>query len=147
MRRIILLLSLFFLISICNIVSQNKNYNSWIIEFNDNVYSPLNDIEKKYILEAYGEYTYKRILNLNPLLLNIKDILRNRVQILQKKYYKNEKIKKLSLLKKINSAPIFDINDFNPLLYDFDFELKKNQIYRVDNTDYLINILPKNIND
>ena len=143
MRRIILLLSLFFLISIHNVESQNKNYNSWIIEFNENVQSPLNDIEKKYILEAYGESTYKRILNINPLLLNIKDILRNRIQILKKKYYKNEEIKKLSLVKKTNSNPIFDINDFNPLLYDFDFESKKNQIYRVDNTDYLINILPK----
>ena len=143
MSRIILLLSLFFLISIHNVESQNKNYNSWIIEFNENVQSPLNDIEKKYILEAYGESTYKRILNINPLLLNIKDILRNRVEILKKKYYKNEEIKKLSLVKKTNSNPIFDINDFNPLLYDFDFESKKNQIYRVDNTDYLINILPR----
>ena len=143
MSRIILLLSLFFLISIHNIESQNKNYNSWTIEFNENVYSPLNDIEIKYILEAYGESTYKRILNINPLLLNIKDILRNRVEILKKKYDKNEEIKKLSLVKKTNSNPIFDINDFNPLLYDFDFESKKNQIYRVDNTDYLINILPR----
>ena len=100
-------------------------------------------IEIKYILEAYGESTYKRIININPLLLNIKDILRNRVEILKKKYYKNEEIKKLSLVKKTNSNPIFDINDFNPLLYDFDFESKKNQIYRVDNTDYLINILPR----
>ena len=103
----------------------------------------MNDIEIKYILEAYGESTYKRIININPLLLNIKDILRNRVEILKKKYYKNEEIKKLSLVKKTNSNPIFDINDFNPLLYDFDFESKKNQIYRVDNTDYLINILPR----
>ena len=61
MSRIILLLSLFFLISIHNIESQNKNYNSWTIEFNENVHSPLNDIEIKYILEAYGESTYKRI--------------------------------------------------------------------------------------
>ena len=143
MSRIILLLSLFFLISIHNIESQNKNYNSWTIEFNENVHRPLNDIEIKYILEAYGESTYKRIININPLLLNIKDILRNRVEILKKKYYKNEEIKKLSLVKKTNSNPIFDINDFNPLLYDFDFESKKNQIYRVDNTDYLINILPR----
>ena len=143
MSRIILLLSLFFLISIHNIESQNKNYNSWTIEFNENVHSPLNDIEIKYILEAYGESTYKRIININPLLLNIKDILRNRVEILKKKYYKNEEIKKLSLVKKTNSNQIFDINDFNPLLYDFDFESKKNQIYRVDNTDYLINILPR----
>ena len=143
MSRIILLLSLFFLISIHNIESQNKNYNSWTIEFNENVHRPLNDIEIKYILEAYGESTYKRILNINPLLLNIKDILRNRVEILKKKYYKNEEIKKLSLVKKTNSNQIFDINDFNPLLYDFDFESKKNQIYRVDNTDYLINILPR----
>lgn len=143
MSRIILLLSLFFLISIHNIESQNKNYNSWTIEFNENVHRPLNDIEIKYILEAYGESTYKRIININPLLLNIKDILRNRVEILKKKYYKNEEIKKLSLVKKTNSNQIFDINDFNPLLYDFDFESKKNQIYRVDNTDYLINILPR----
>ena len=85
MSRIILLLSLFFLISIHNIESQNKNYNSWTIEFNENVHSPLNDIEIKYILEAYGESTYKRIININPLLLNIKDILRNRVEILKKK--------------------------------------------------------------
>ena len=143
MRRIILLLSLFFLISIDNINSQNKNYNLWTIEFNENVNSPLNDIEKKYILEAYGESTYKRILNINPLLLNIKDILRNRVQILQKKYYVKEGLEKLSSVKRINTSLSPDLNKFNPLLYDFDFESKKNQIYRVDNTDYLINILPR----
>ena len=42
-------------------------------------------------------------------------------------------------LKKLNFNP----KDFNPLLYDFDFD--KNQIYRVDGTDYIINIIPKQL--
>ena len=44
-----------------------------------------------------------------------------------------------SIKKKLNFNP----KDFNPLLYDFDFD--KNQIYRVDGTDYIINIIPKQL--
>ena len=64
----------------------------------------------------------------------MKDILRNRVQILTKRYLPSEKFLKLSSITNSNSSQIFNKNNFNPLLYDFDFESFESQIYRVDGT-------------
>ena len=39
----------------------------------------------------------------------------------------------------------FDPNNFNPLLYEFDFYTKSTLVYRVDNTSYLIFIRPREL--
>ena len=57
----------------------------------------------------------------------------------------NEKFAKLSSITNSNSSQIFNKHNFNPLLYDFDFESFESQIYRVDGTDYIINIIPKRL--
>ena len=44
-----------------------------------------------------------------------------------------------------NLSQIFNKHNFNPLLYDFDFESFESQIYRVDGTDYIINIIQKRL--
>jgi len=101
--------------------------------------------------EAYGNELKSQILDRPIRLKDIKDILRNRVFI-----YK-ENIKDISKISLLSEVPIFDIynhkpkrpffkrNDFNPLLYNFNFFSKTKQIYRVDNTNFLILIKPREL--
>ena len=125
--------------------SQSEKHNSWIIELSDNVNNPLTEKEIIFIKSAMGEEVFNKIINYNALKINIKDILRNRVQIITKRFYPSEKLPKLSSITNSNSPQIFNKNNFNPLFYDFDFESFEFQIYRVDGTDYLINILPRRL--
>ena len=137
------LLPLFFTFSF--IFSQSDKHNPWIIELGESVDNPLTNQEIRFIKSALGEEAYYRIINAKALEQNIKDILRNRVQILTKRYIPNEKFAKLSSITNSNSSQIFNKHNFNPLLYDFDFESFESQIYRVDGTDYIINIIPKRL--
>jgi len=137
------LLPLFFTFSF--IFSQSDKHNPWIIELGESVTNPLTNQEIRFIKSALGEEAYYRIINFKALEKNIKDILRNRVQILTKRYYPSEKFPKLSSITNSNSSQIFNKYNFNPLLYDFDFESFESQIYRVDGTDYIINIIPKRL--
>ena len=124
---------------------QNSKHDSWILDIDENINIPLSDKETQFIKIAYGEEVYNRITSIKALEFNIKDILRNRVQILSKKFNISEGIPKLSSISSLNTPIIFNQKRFNPLLYDFDFESKQSQIYRVDGTDYVINIIPKKI--
>jgi len=137
------LLPLFFSFSFN--FSQSDKHNPWIIELGVNVTNPLTNQEIRFIKTALGEEAYYRIININVLEQNIKDILRNRVQILTKRYFPSEKFPKLSSITNSNSSQIFNKYNFNPLFYDFDFESFESQVYRVDGTDYIINIIPKRL--
>ena len=107
-----------------------------------NVDYPLTSQELSFIENAFDDETLKRINKIKPLEKYVKDILRNRVQILNKKYQTNENLPKLSSVSTITIKK-FNTNNFNPLLYNFDFDSQKSQIYRVDGTDLVINIIPK----
>ena len=137
------LLPLFFSFSF--IFSQSDKHNPWIIELGESVNNPLTNQEIRFIKSALGEKAYYRIINIKALEQNIKDILRNRVQILTKRYFPSEKFPKLSSISNSNSSQIFNKYNFNPLFYDFDFESLESQVYRVDGTDYIINIIPKRL--
>ena len=127
------------------IFSQSDKHNPWIIELGEGIIDPLTNKEVKFIKSALGEEAYYRIINFKALEQNIKDILRNRVQILTKRYFPSEKFPKLSSITNSNSSQIFNKYNFNPLFYDFDFDSFESQIYRVDGTDYIINIIPKRL--
>ena len=144
MRLKYLLLSLVFFSS-SFIFSQSSKHNSWITDLDKNVYAPFSEKERFYIKVAYGEDILKKFKKIKALEINIKNILRNRVQILNKKYAVNESFPKLSSISISNKSSGFNPNNFNPLLYDFDFDSKTVQIYRVDGTDYIINIIPKKL--
>tara|TARA_Y100001978_G_C23580649_1_gene378806 strand:+ start:32 stop:463 length:432 start_codon:yes stop_codon:yes gene_type:complete len=136
-----ILLSLLFTCSF--IFSQSNKHDSWIIKFDQNVYLPLTEQEEIFIISAFGKNFFKRIVETNALEIYYKDILRNRVKVLFKKYHEGESLNKLSSLH--NTNRIFDKNNFNPLIYDFDFESKKSQAYRVEDTDYIVIIKPKTL--
>ena len=137
------LLPLFFSFSF--IFSQSDKHNPWIIELGESVTNHLTNQEIRFIKSALGDEAYYRIINIKALEQNIKDILRNRVQILTKRYFSSEKFPKLSSIANSNSSQIFNKYNFNPLFYDFNFESLESQVYRVDGTDYIINIIPKRL--
>ena len=137
------LLLIFFSCSF--IFSQSSIHNSWITDLNENVNPKLTKQEVAFIKSAYGDETFKKIISNKALEKNIKDILRNRVQILKKKFISSENIPKLSSVSNLKVSIVFNQKKFNPLLYDIDFESLKSQIYRVDGTDFIINIIPKKL--
>jgi len=137
------LLLIFFSCSF--IFSQSSIHNSWITDLNENVNPKLTNQEIGFIKSAYGDATFKKIISIKALEKNIKDILRNRVQFLNKKFILGENIPKLSSISNGSTPIVFNQKRFNPLLYDIDFESSENQIYRVDGTDFIINIIPKKL--
>ena len=135
------LLVLFFSCSFA--FSQSDMINSLNTNSEKNIDYPLTSQELSFIENAFDDVTLKRINKIKPLQKYVKDILRNRVQILNKKYQTNENIPKLSSVSTFTTIKKFNTNNFNPLLYNFDFDSQKSQIYRVDGTDLIINIIPK----
>ena len=123
--------------------SQPDMINSLNTNSEKNIDYPLTSQELSFIENAFDDETLKRINKIKPLEKYVKDILRNRVQILNKKYQTNENLPKLSSVSTFTTIKKFNTNNFNPLLYNFDFDSQKSQIYRVDGTDLVINIIPK----
>ena len=137
----ITLLVLFFSSSFA--FSQTDKINSLNTNPEINVDYPFTIKELSFIDNAFDDETLERINKIKPLKKYVKDILRNRIQILNKKYQTNENLPKLSSVRSLPTIKNFNENNFNPLLYNFDFDSQKSQIYRVDGTDLLINIIPK----
>lgn len=137
----ITLLVLFFSCSFA--FSQSDTINSSDTNPEINVDYPFTSQELSFIENAFDDETLKRINKIKPLEKYVKDILRNRVQILNKKYQTNENLPRLSSVSTFTTIKKFNTNNFNPLLYNFDFDSQKSQIYRVDGTDLIINIIPK----
>jgi len=125
--------------------SQEKKTNPWITEYPKNTVLPLTNLEIKKIEAAFEDELYlNRIYSSKSLITDIKDILRNRVSI------ELENIKDISHLPLLSSLNFkvktkFDLRNFNPLLYDFDFQSKTQKMFRVDDTNYIIIIKPKSL--
>ena len=153
MRKIIFFFSILIFSNIGALIAQNdfKKHNEWVTHYPSNVDLPFSKSELKKLEEAYGQNLNDQILDRPIRVKDIKDILRNRVNIYQ------ENIKDLSTIPLLSNIPTFDIynhklnrpvfnrNNFNPLLYNFNFFLKSKQIYRVDNTNFLVVINPREL--
>lgn len=104
------------------------------------------------ITEIYGDKTQELVLNDSDRLLFLTDLLDNRITILESPRSSEEKYHKLSesaIVNKYNQTLIrdttFNIENFNPLKYDLIFSSKKTEVYRIDNTDFIIVIQPQTI--
>ena len=153
MRKIIFFFSIVIFSNIGALIAQNdfKKHNEWVTHYPSNVDLPFSKSELKKLEEAYGQNLNDQILDRPIRIKDIKDILRNRVNIYQ------ENIKDVSTIPLLSNIPTFDIynhklnrpvfnrNNFNPLLYNFNFFLKTKQIYRVDNTNFLVVIKPREL--
>ena len=136
-------LFLFCIAGIANAQSVSNYSGSKTVVFDSNVILPLNSLEKKMLTEVYGETLQKNVLGNSPRLKSLKNILRNRVEIISlPNYYKDYKLlSQVPLFNKYNSSlkrEVFSKSTFNPLKYNFDFYAKQNQIFRIDHTDYYI---------
>ena len=143
-----LFIVLLFTFGLTSVYSQNKpklkypnlHNTNWIIDYPENVNDPINLNEKKLLIEAFGE-DYK--LEKQQLVF-IKHLIRNRVSIVEYNLKDLEMIPLLSSVQLINdkiSRPIFNKNNFNPLIYLFNnVDNKKTYRYRVDNSNYVIYI-------
>ena len=150
MKKTIFFLSILVFSNIGAVIAQNdfKKHDKWITHYPSNVEAPFSNDELKKIEEAYGLEYKKQILTNRILLKDIKDILRNRVEVFNAKKKNISSITNLSTLPLYNSKLLpkaFDPNNFNPLLYEFDFYTKSTLVYRVDNTSYLIFIRPREL--
>ena len=143
-----LFIVLLFTFGLTSVYSQNKpklkypnlHNTNWIIDYPENVNDPINLNEKKLLIEAFGEdYKFKK-----QQLVSIKHLIRNRVSIVEYNLKDLEMIPLLSSVQLINdkiSRPIFNKNNFNPLIYLFNnVDNKKTYRYRVDNSNYVIYI-------
>jgi hypothetical protein len=129
-------------------VQDNKSYN-WVVEYPDNTHLPFTASEIKKLEYVYGKDLQKHILNRPSRVLDIKDIFRNRF------FIQKEDVKDISnypllstvlvfdIFNKGMEIPMFTLDNFNPLVYNFNFNSKSRLIYRVDNTQFLIIIKSK----
>ncbi|MCK0108856.1 hypothetical protein MWU58_06095 [Flavobacteriaceae bacterium S0825] len=146
MRKTLLFISIIFLscnVGTANAQSVSNGYGSKTIVFNPNVKAPLNGAEKGMLTEVYGETLQKNVLDNPERLRSIKNILRNRVEILKMSHYPKDYklLSQIPLFNKYNSSlkrEVFSKSTFNSLKYNFDFYAKQTQVFRVDNTNYYI---------
>ena len=102
------------------------------------------------ILEVLGNRA-QEILQSDPQRISLlTDLLNNRIKIIEVVSSEEEKYPKLSsvgILNKYNTDlkrdVVFDPNNFNALKYNLNFFSTKKEIYRVDDTNYLIVIEPQ----
>jgi len=153
MKKGIFFFSILIFTNIGAVIAQNdfKKHDKWITHFPSNVDLPFSKSELNKLEEAYGQNLNDQILDRPIRVKDIKDILRNRVDIYQ------ENVKDVSTIPLLSNVPTFNIynhklkrpifkrNNFNPLLYNFNFFSKTAQIYRVDNTNYIIVIKPREL--
>jgi hypothetical protein len=103
------------------------------------------------IAEVFGNQLTTLVLNDKDRRKGLEDILNIRTKINEVKFTPGEKIPKLSSMPLFNKYnpnlkrdEVFDAATFNVLKYNLHFFAQYTQMYRIDNTDYVIVILPQN---
>ena len=153
MNKAIFFFSILIFTNIGAVIAQNNSerHVKWTTHYPSNIDAPFSKSELNKLQEVYDQNLKDQILDRPIRIKDIKDIFRNRVYIYQ------ENIKNLSDIGLLSEValfdiynkkiirPVFDRNNFNPLLYNFNFFSKLTQTYRVDNTNYLIVIKPREL--
>ena len=145
----VLMVTAFSLLSIQSIQSQSeeKQQSLTVVNFGNTINEPLSVKELAQIQEVYGDTTQENVLNHPQRIKDIKNILRNRVEIVDAGMKDLSGLPKLSQVElfndfvpNLNSDFNFNPNTFNPLKYKFNFYSRNGYIYHVDNTSYYIRI-------
>ena len=153
--------TLFFNIFFCSILcAQSQNFEikksfKQPISFNANTSSAFTPHEFKMLEEVYGSFLKSEILDRPTRVLAMKEIFRNRVLVREISDPESQKpcpfLSQVPIFNAFVSGltreVTFKFSTFNPLKYDFEFHSDKNQIFRVDNTDYFIIIKPQHYNN
>lgn len=146
-----LLLLIFIILNVNLIKAQEdwkkKSTNEFIKQTNLN--TDFSKEERNKVIEVFGDNSKKIVFDDPEFSKSIKHLLRNRIEVLKIEDPKKQKMTKLlsqvRLANFYNSSlkldKNFDIDNFNPLKYNLEFFSKGSYIYRIDNTDYFIQIL------
>lgn len=118
------------------------------IDYPENVTAELTKKEKSFIKDVYKSKAKAVVFDDNQFLKDIKHLLRNRVIIYEDANPKTQKKCKLlseielfdTYNKNLKREESFNPSNFNPLKYKLDFFAKGTYVYRVDNTNYFIQI-------
>ena len=118
------------------------------VVYEANVNEALTKDELKKITEVYGDQTQEVVLNNPQFLKDLKSLLRNRLEIFQiTDVSKQKDCKLLSEIPlnddynpNIKRIAFKDVQSFNPLMYRLDFFAKGTYLYRIDNTNYFIQV-------
>jgi hypothetical protein len=142
---VIVLSSLFYNTTLSQ--TENKQKPLSIVVYNENVNDPLTEVEMTQIQAVYGDKTIEYVLSHAQRVKDIKNILRNRVEIFDAGDKDLSGLPKLSQVELLNDyVPslkkdyYFNAENFNPLKYKFNFYSRYSEIYWVDNTTYYIEI-------
>jgi hypothetical protein len=121
-----------------------------IIEFPSEVSAPLTNAERLQLLEVFGDGFNKLVLENPTQLQNLKFLLRSRIKIISTDKDDLSEVPKLSDLelfdtynKNLQRPKTFDPSNFNPLIYQFQWYSPTQQIYHINNTDLLLQIIPQ----
>ena len=144
-KTLLFLFTLFFfsLTFTTNAQSMLSKSGSKTVVYKQNVNLPLSSIEKEKLTEVYGESLKENVLNNPQRVKSIKNILRNRIEILKMSDYRKNYLllSQVPLFDKYNASlkrGKFRVSTFNPFMYNFNFYAKQVQVFRVDDTDYYI---------
>ncbi len=147
-RTILMLAICFSCLSLASFSQSDKIVTQDGVVYQENVNDPLTDNEIKMIKEVYGDKTQEMVLSNPELLKDFKSLLRNRIKIIQ--ISDPSKQKECKLLSEVPLNNQFnhnlkrvgfkDLESFNPLMYRLDFFAKGSYLYRIDNTDYFIQL-------
>ena len=148
------LAAIFSLLMVNTSFSQTKQKQKPLkhVVYNNNVDAPLTASELQKINEVYGEHAEEDILSKPQRLKDIKNILRNRVEIIEvteKDLSSFTNLSTVPLLKVYNKGlsrdASYNARTFNPLKYQFNFYSRDgSKTYRFDNSQYLIIIKSQN---
>ncbi len=139
---------IFVVVSLVSYLSFSQINNNIPIKYPLNVESPLSNAEKAMIEEVYQSQSEALIYNNPKALKDIKHLLRNRILIYKEsntKYQKKTKLlSQIPLNNQYNSNlkrdVVFNKERFNPLKYQLDFFKNGTYLYRIDKTDYFIQV-------
>ena len=144
--RILILFLLFSFNEINGQIAQNVEFKA--VKYKPNVDAPLTSDELLKIREVYKESTEDVIVNDKAHLKRVKHLLRNRLKIF--KLDQKDKQRNYTLLSEVElfnhfnpelkRDMVFDRYGFNPLKYNLNFYPSMNVLYRVDGTNYFIQI-------
>ena len=140
----LLFLTFFLIVSL----SFAQRDNQILIKYPTNVEDPLTDKERDMIEEVYKSKSKTLIYDNDEQLKAIKHLLRNRILIYEESNPKFQKKTKLLSQVPLNSEynpnikrdTEYNKSSFNPLKYKLDFFSNGTYLYRIDGTNYFIQV-------
>ena len=119
-----------------------------VVIYDESVNPPLSLKETQLLKEVYGTHLFKEILDRPNRLLFMKELLRNRIQVMKIENTKDQKNSKLlsefplfnAFVPELERDLVFDPQNFNPLKYNLPFYCigLGTALCRIDGTDYFI---------